>query len=513
MAHPERPESPAGAVPRNETRKEHALIADALTPWRRAAASLVALAAAAAIAGCDDAKGGAKKSDAPRTGVVVQTVAAGPIYETLTLPGNVEAIEDTTLSAEVSGRLVTLNVTEGQVVQVGDLIARIDPATAAAAVNQAAKNVAAARAAVQVAQAGIHEAEATANRARQKKLSIQKLHAGGDATQDELDEVVAQAAIADARVLSAEASLASAEASVLRAEAARQTAQINLQKHTIRSPVAGLVDGLPVDPEELVAPGTTVCRIVRTDRLKVMVDVPERDVRYIQAMKQRYDAARAAGPRAAAGGAAPSIRGDQPLIFFKAAMAGYQRHGVIDWVALVADPMTRTFQTRILLDNRLEAAAGDRPATGPATRPLSRAEVQGDPQVRPGMIATVQFVRRSDPQAVSVPRNAIVQRGGQAVLFLYEPGEQDVKLGTARKYPVKFGLSEPQRTQIIGLEPGARVIVTWDIELSADEQVRVKGWLGPDGQPASAPAAAGAPAAPAAEEPPGRDAAVEASDR
>ena len=420
-----------------------------------------------ALGGCGE-EAAAPNESGTEIGVVVKTFQNERIYETLTLPGNVEAIEDTTLSAEVAGQLASLAVTEGQTVKVGDMIAEIDPATAEAMLNQAVKQVAsaektkeAAEAGLTVAEAGVDEAQANRDRAVQRLASIKKLSESGNATRDELDEASTLATIAEAQVRKAKASvkaskanIASAEAAIAVAEANQELAQINRKKHTIKSPVAGTVDDLPVDPKEFVRVGTPLCRIVRTDKLKVIVNTPERDVQFVEAMQRRYETA---DPNAEQG----YIRDDQPLVRFKMLASGLQQYGKIEWIARVADPMTRTYETRILIDNK----------TG---------------RIRPGMIATVQIVRRVNHQAICVPLDALATRGGRSVIYLYKPDKDDPDVGTAVEETAKFGLMDSSRVeilkleprvQIIGLKPGVRVIVNWDIELSAGDRVRVKKWL------------------------------------
>ncbi len=430
---------------------------------RRGLLPYIAVAAVClAMVGCGEDADDKDKTRSTEIGVVVKTFQNEPIYETLTLPGNVEAIEDTTLSAEVAGQLASLAVAEGRTVKIGDTIAKIDHATAEEMLNLAVKQVAsaektkeAAEAGLTVAEAGVKEAQANRDRAVQRLASIKKLFASGNATQDELDEASTLATVAEAQVQKAEASvnaskanIASAEAAVAVAEANQELAQINRKKHTIKSPVAGIVDDLPVDPKEFVRVGTPLCRIVRTDELKVIVNMPERDVQFAEAMQRRYETA---NPDAEQG----YLRDDQPLIRFKMLKTGLQRYGVIKWIARVADPMTRTYETRILINNKTEP---------------------GLPTIRPGMIATVQIVRRVNRRAICVPLDAIATRGGRAVIYLFKPDRDDPNVGTAVEDTAKFGLMDSTRVQIIGLKAGVRVIVAWDIELSAGDRVRVKKW-------------------------------------
>ena len=95
----------------------------------------------------------------------------------------------------------------------------------------------------------------------------------------------------------------------------------------------------------------------------------------------------------------------------------------MDFVSYKADPATKTFLVRILVDNAKHA-------------------------IRPGMIARAIFQRRNIPDALVAPLFALMDKGGERILFV----EKD---GTARARTVSVGIIEGDRVQITsGLEIG-----------------------------------------------------------
>jgi membrane fusion protein, multidrug efflux system len=111
-------------------------------------------------------------------------------------------------------------------------------------------------------------------------------------------------------------------------------------------------------------------------------------------------------------------------------------------VAYKADPATKTFLAKVLVDNRGH-------------------------EIRPGMIARVAFLRRLIPEALSAPPFALIDKGGERILFV----EKD---GVAHARTVSIGIIEGDRVQITGgLEPGDRLIVTGQREVEEGMKVQV----------------------------------------
>ena len=197
---------------------------------------------------------------------IVLTVGAAFFYFT---SGRYESTDNAELqtglvgvAADVSGKVVEIDVTENQQVKQGDVLFRIDPATARAAADAAEAELASARAAgeasrsdysqslseISAAQARLSFAVGEA--ARQKQLVDQ-----GISSRSQYDQAVTAVATARDAVAAAQATAASKKAAladslsgsvdampgVRRAAAAVESARITLGNTVVRAPRAGVV--------------------------------------------------------------------------------------------------------------------------------------------------------------------------------------------------------------------------------------------------------------------------------
>jgi HlyD family secretion protein len=153
------------------------------------------------------------------------------------------------VSAERGGRLVRLEVQEGDPVREGQVLAEIESDELRAALSEARGRVAEAEAEVRLAEL---------NRERRLKLLAQQIVSAHDA--DEADRDLERAR---ARVVAA------------RAEAVRYEAQ--LRKSRILAPLSGTVTARHVDAGETVETGDAVVTVADLDRLRVDAEADEAD--------------------------------------------------------------------------------------------------------------------------------------------------------------------------------------------------------------------------------------------
>lgn len=176
--------------------------------------------------------------------VRVETVARRNLVATVTGNGWIRPDRSVDVMADVIGRIVELRVREGDAVQAGDLLLRIDPAQYEAAVARA-------RAAVSEAQASEAQARAQMLQARRDLERLEQL-AQSDAN------LVSRQQLEDARAR-AEVQTALHEASthrVSQAGAALREAENQLSKTIIRAPLTGVVTRLNVEQGETAVMGT-----------------------------------------------------------------------------------------------------------------------------------------------------------------------------------------------------------------------------------------------------------------
>jgi membrane fusion protein (multidrug efflux system) len=176
-------------------------------------------------------------------------------------------------------------------------------------------------------------------------------------------------------------------------KSALETTKLQLAKSFPQAPVSGIIDRLYVDRGEYVDPGKPLLQLVQIDKLKVIANVPEKDVQFLHA-----------GDQVEIVTASINTRPSDPIF------------GVIEHIAVSANPTTRTYRTKIIIDNRSS-------------------------KLRPGMIVRAKFVRQQMKQVISVPLFALIDRDGEKFVFLNDNGQ-------ARKVHVVLGNSIGQRIVI-----------------------------------------------------------------
>lgn len=160
--------------------------------------------------------------------------------EILTANGYVVARQRASVSTEVAGRLKQLFVEEGSRVHRGQVLGVLDNADQRSARESA-------RAALASAEARAVEAAASARETALARGRAETLQAKGLLSQAELDQMVANDEVARARVRSADAESKNARARV-------RSAQVEYEKTFIRAPFAGAVLRKEAEVGEIVSP-------------------------------------------------------------------------------------------------------------------------------------------------------------------------------------------------------------------------------------------------------------------
>jgi HlyD family secretion protein len=208
--------------------------------------------------------------------VNLEEVTRKNLVETVTASGNIRAGRVVDISSDVSARVSALLVAEGDDVEVGQLLLRLDPIQFKAAVSRtnAARNQA-------IAQE--HQQEASLERTRrdyERLLRIFKTDSVLVARQ-QLDDAKTEMELATHRLESLQFAVAQAEASL-------EEAQELLDKTIFTAPIPGKVTRLNVEEGETVIvgtmnnPGSLVLTISELSRVEAVVEVDETDIPYIE---------------------------------------------------------------------------------------------------------------------------------------------------------------------------------------------------------------------------------------
>jgi HlyD family secretion protein len=206
------------------------------------------------------------------TGFQSQAVARGPLNVRVTATGNLQPIDQVDVGAEVSGRVVAVNVDFNSVVKKDDVLAQIDTTELEARRIQVEAQLVAAQAQVREAEAGFADAQRRLER-------LQGLSEGRTVSQQDLDT-------AKATFDRASANLEVARAQVKLQQAALDVAQSNIEKAVIRSPIDGIVLYRSIEPGQTVAASfqTPVLFTLASDinKLELLADIDEADVGQVQ---------------------------------------------------------------------------------------------------------------------------------------------------------------------------------------------------------------------------------------
>jgi len=224
------------------------------------------------------------------TGFLWQRYAANRELEGLASGnGRIEAVE-IDVAAKIPGRVREVLVREGELVQAGQVVARMDTSSLEAQLRQAEAELKRARSAVATArsqlaqreseraaaQAAVEQREAELHLARQHAARSSALAAEGAASRQQAEDdrarvqtasaalsaARAQVAAADAAIATTRAQVAGAEAAVDAARASVQRIQADIADSILRTPRDGRVQYLVARAGEVVAAGAPMLNLI-----------------------------------------------------------------------------------------------------------------------------------------------------------------------------------------------------------------------------------------------------------
>jgi len=337
---------------------------------------LAAIATLTAIMKMPAKKREAPATEAPPVNVTVMTVTAEPqLADTFELPAVVEPNRIVTVSSEVSGRIERIPLAEGSKVNPGELLVKLNTDLIIPEFESAK---------AQVLRDQI-EFDRTTNLSKENAT-----------TQRDLDNATSQLAISKARF---------------------EGISARLERTSILAPTSGVLNDLPVEEGEYVDPGNPVAQIVDIDTVKVVVEIPERDITFFST-------------------------GSTVEIFANMNDPNETLTGTITFISELADSKTRTTRTEITLDNRQRL-------------------------LRSGQIVKVRLRRRILRDAILVPLLAVIpMEDGKAVYV--------VNSSQAKRRDVRLGIIKGDQVQIeSGLEPGDKLIIAGHRFVAPGQKVNI----------------------------------------
>lgn len=343
--------------------------------------------------------------------VEVGTVKRGDVAAHLTVVGNLIGLQTVDIAPRTGGRLLSVNVQLGDRVRRGQVLAKVEDREIVEQVRQAEASQEVSKATIRQREADLKVAEL--NFERSKNLFQRQLLA-----KQALDD-------AESRYMAAVAQFDLSKAQLNQNDSRLQELKINLQNTSVTSPVDGFVGKRSVDPGAMVSTATAIASVVDISRLRLVVNVVEKDLRMVSA------------------GDVAEVEVD--------AYPGEKFHGKIARVAPVLDPATRTATMEVEIPN-------------------------GDNRLKPGMYARINLTVEERKGALVAPKNAVIDFENKRGVWM--PNENN----RAAFAPVQLGIDGGDTVEILGgLKEGDKFVTTGASAVRNNDQLIIAGQGGPGG--------------------------------
>jgi HlyD family secretion protein len=387
--------------------------------------------------------------------VTTELVKKTPIIETVSANGKIHPEKEVKITPYISGEVIELTVKEGDEVEKGQYLAKIDPEIylsnferMEASLQSQKANLANSKA--RLAQTRAQFTNSKLSFERNEKLWKQQVISDAD-----YDAAKAQYEVAEAEVEASQESVKAAEFQVTSAEASLREAKENLTKTSIYAPTAGTISKLNVEQGERVAgasqfsAGTELMRVANLNSMEAVVSVNENDIVRVSL-------------------------GDTSLIEIDAYL-NRKFKGLVTEIATSADvtgvsaDQVTNFEVKIRL---LKESYQDLiPESQPSYSPF-----------RPGMSTTVEIQTEIQKDILTVPIQAVTTRSDSTGKSVHQKKNQDMNAakkdqseevntdineyvflyddGKAKMVSVKSGIQDNTNIQILeGLEEGQEIII------------------------------------------------------
>jgi len=350
----------------------------------------------------------------PRVPMTVELGSAkrGDVAAHLTVVGNLIGLQTVAIAPRTGGRLLSVNVQLGDRVRRGQILAKVED-------REIVEQVRAAEASQEVAKATIRQREADLNVAKLNYDRSKSLYERQLLAKQALDD-------AESRHLAAVAQLDLSTAQLSQNAARLEELKINLQHTSVTSPVDGFVASRSVDPGAMVNTNTAIASVVDISRLRLVVNVVEKDLRMVSP-------------------------GDNAEVEVDA-YPGEKFSGRIARVAPVLDPATRTAQMEVEIPN-------------------------GDNKLKPGMYARINLTVEDRKGALVAPKNAVIDFENRRGVWM--PNAEN----RAKFVAVELGIDDGEQVEITGgLKEGDKFVTTGAAAVRNNDQLIIAGQGGPGGQ-------------------------------
>ncbi|HEY9504136.1 MAG TPA: efflux RND transporter periplasmic adaptor subunit, partial [Pyrinomonadaceae bacterium] len=347
--------------------------------------------------------------------------------------GSLAGDQQTDVAPQASGKVVAVSVEIGSYVRRGQVMVRLDGTELKLKVDQAAAQVEQAKASVRQAEekiglrsnqsfdpdrvAEVNAARVALDLADKNLRRAEKLIESGDVSRSFYDEQRSHrdqlkeqydAALAQAR--QNYAAVVVARTNVANTEAALALARKNLSYTDILAPIDGSVVERTADLGEYVSPQQKVVTLVRTNPLRIRIDIPEQAI--------------------------PNVQVGQSVSITTSAWPDKNFAGKVARIAPNVSAQSRTLTVEAEIDNSSGA-------------------------LKPGQFATVRILQPRPVAAVLVPQRSVVTETGVSRLFVIKDGHAEQRL-------VQIGQTEGDLVVIKNGVAVDEVVATSNLEQLSD---------------------------------------------
>lgn len=400
-----------------------------------AALALLLIAAGIFVAACRGSKANARteqpaSANAP---AVVEVTTAAAIKRDLPrffeATGSLAGDQQTDVAPQTAGKVVEVGVDIGSYVKRGQLLVKLDDTELKLHVDQAATQVEQAKANVRQAEekiglksgqafepnrvAEVAAAKVTLDLAEKNLVRAEKLIESGDVSRSfyddqraRRDQLKEQYDVALAQARQNYAAVEVARTNVANMQAQLALARKNLSYAIIPAPIDGFVTERTADVGEYVSPQAKVATIVRTNPLRIRIDIPEQAI--------------------------PEVRVGQSVSITTSAWPDKNFSGRVARIAPNVSATSRTLTVEAEIENSSNA-------------------------LKPGQFATVRILQEKAEPAVLIPSRAVVTEAGVSRVFVVKDGHAEQRLVQTGQtegdlIAVKNGVKADEQVATSGLE-------------------------------------------------------------
>jgi HlyD family secretion protein len=306
--------------------------------------------------------------------VTVEKILKRDLEAIVAASGKIQARTTVNISADTMGRVTQLAVDEGQRVEKGQFLMQIDPRNQQTAADRTAAGLAAARSQLDQLQNSVAAARENLALSRENLRRTRELWAQQLVTRQALDTAESEVKVREANLRDAEQALSTQSQRIRETQAQVSSAQYDLSRARIESPIDGLVVRRNIEQGETVVigtmnnAGTVLLQIADMSIIEAEVEVDETDIPFVeigQPAKIRIDAL----PDREFTGKVTEV-GNSPIVQAQAGQTGQT---------------ATNFKVTVTIDGQI-------------------------PEVRPGFTCTADITTATRKQVVAVPIQAMAVR-------------------------------------------------------------------------------------------------------